>query len=249
MQRYFLTDLADQQTEIELPAEITHHLVTVLRAEVGTQFELVLANEQVYLAHLVKIDNQLATAVIDEQLAVSVELPINVVVASGLPKGDKPELVTQKATELGAKKIIFFDSERSIAKWAPAKQSRKLERLQKIAAGAAEQAHRQAIPEVSFYNSLNALLENEVAQVKVVAWEESAKVGERSGLSQALDVVKPGATLLTIFGSEGGLSEQEVEQMTEYEVKPVGLGPRILRTETAPLYMLAAVSYHFELEN
>ncbi|WP_314319706.1 RsmE family RNA methyltransferase, partial [Paucilactobacillus nenjiangensis] len=88
----------------------------------------------------------------------------------------------------------------------------------------------------------------ESADVKIVAWEESAKQGEQAQLVQSLEQLATGQTLLTIFGSEGGLSEAEVEIMSQYQVVPAGLGPRILRTETAPLYVLSAISYHFELE-
>lgn len=249
MQRYFLTKTIKTDDELELPKDIAHHLTTVLRAEAGTKFEIVLADEQVYLAHVTRIEELLTFAVIDQQLDVNVELPVKVVIAAGLPKGDKAELITQKATELGATKIIFFDSKRSVAKWAPAKQSRKIERLQKIASGAAEQSHRQVIPEVVYYNNINDLLANETAEVKIVAWEESAKNGEQSQLVQSLNELKHGDTLLTIFGSEGGLTADEIALMQQYQVVPAGLGPRILRTETAPLYMLSAISYHFELEN
>lgn len=248
MQRYFLSQVNKPTEELELPKDIAHHLTTVLRAEVNTKFEIVLADEQVYLAHVTRIDDVHTFAHIDQQLDVNVELPVKVTIASGLPKGDKAELITQKATELGATRIVFFDTERSVAKWAPAKQARKIERLQKIASGAAEQSHRQVIPEIVYYNNLKQLLENESADVKIVAWEESAKQGEQAQLVQSLEQLATGQTLLTIFGSEGGLSEAEVEIMSQYQVVPAGLGPRILRTETAPLYVLSAISYHFELE-
>lgn len=248
MQRYFLSQVNKPTEDLELPKDIAHHLTTVLRAEVNTKFEIVLADEQVYLAHVTRIDDVHTFAQIDQQLDVNVELPVKVTIASGLPKGDKAELITQKATELGATRIVFFDTERSVAKWAPTKQARKIERLQKIASGAAEQSHRQVIPEIVYYNNLKQLLENESADVKIVAWEESAKQGEQAQLVQSLEQLATGQTLLTIFGSEGGLSEAEVEIMSQYQVVPAGLGPRILRTETAPLYVLSAISYHFELE-
>lgn len=248
MQRYFLSQVNKPTEDLELPKDIAHHLTTVLRAEVNTKFEIVLADEQVYLAHVTRIDDVHTFAQIDQQLDVNVELPVKVTIASGLPKGDKAELITQKATELGSTRIVFFDTERSVAKWAPTKQARKIERLQKIASGAAEQSHRQVIPEIVYYNNLKQLLENESADVKIVAWEESAKQGEQAQLVQSLEQLATGQTLLTIFGSEGGLSEAEVEIMSQYQVVPAGLGPRILRTETAPLYVLSAISYHFELE-
>lgn len=153
----------------------------------------------------------------------------------------------QKATELGAKRIIFFESARSVSHWNDQRQGKKVERLQKIANAAAEQSHRNQIPEVSYVKDLKSLLTVFSFDHQVVAWEESAKQGERAALATVFDQVTPGQSLLAIFGPEGGLTETEVETMTAAGVVACGLGPRILRTETAPLYLMAAVSYHFEL--
>ena len=81
----------------------------------------------------------------------------------------------------------------------------------------------------------------------MVAWEESAKQGETSALSQHFQNLKTGDSILAIFGPEGGLTSDEVSQMNSTGVVSVGLGPRILRTETAPLYFMAAISYATEL--
>ena len=156
-------------------------------------------------------------------------------------------MIVQKATELGADKIVFFESARSISHWAKQKQAKKLARLQKIADGAAEQSHRNRQPQVAYAPDLATALAENPADHRVVAWEESAKQGETSALHQVLTGMTPGQSLVAIFGPEGGLTSQEVEQMQAVGVVPVGLGPRILRTETAPLYFLAAVSYASEL--
>ena len=81
------------------------------------------------------------------------------------------------------------------------------------------------------------------APIRLVAWEESAKQGETSALAQVLTKLTAGEQVVAIFGPEGGLTTGEVERMQAAGVVPVGLGPRILRTETAPLYFLSAVSY------
>lgn len=247
MQRYFINENepADQQ-EITLPKDVAHHLVTVLRAQVGSQVEVVLADHRVYLATVTATDP--ARVKIDRDLNRDSELPLHVTLLCGLPKTkEKPELIVQKATELGADRIVFFESTRSISHWAQNKQAKKLARLQKIADGAAEQSHRNRQPQVAYYPNLATALAANPADQRVVAWEESAKQGETSALHQVLTKMTPGQSLLAVFGPEGGLTSQEVEQMQDGGVIPVGLGPRILRTETAPLYFLAAVSYASEL--
>lgn len=81
----------------------------------------------------------------------------------------------------------------------------------------------------------------------MIAYEESAKQGERSTLAQTLTEMKPGEKLLLVFGPEGGFSPEEVNLFEQNRGVLCGLGPRILRAETAPLYALSTVSYQFEL--
>lgn len=247
MQRYFL-DSDPNVERIELPKELAHHLVTVLRATVGTKLELVMGDHKVYLAELVTVE-PIATVKLIKNLGQDSEMPVQVILACGVPKTkEKPELIVQKGTEMGASEIIFFEGERSVGHWNKQKQGKKIARLQKIADAAAEQSHRNVKPKVAYIPSLKELL-NATASVdyRLVAWEESAKQGEKSALAATLEKVKAGDSLLGIFGPEGGLSENEVQSMVKLGVIPVGLGPRILRTETAPLYFLGAVSFATEL--
>jgi 16S rRNA (uracil1498-N3)-methyltransferase len=246
MQRYFINERA-QDGRLVLPAGIAHHLTTVLRAEVGTPVELVLADHQVYLAKVAATEPETIVK-IDRALGKNSELPVDVTILCGLPKTkEKPELIVQKATELGAKRIVFFEAQRSVSHWTPNKQQRKVGRLQKIADAAAEQSHRNYQPVVAYYPNLGRALAANPADFRLVAWEESAKQGEKSVLAQCLQKIKAQQSLLAVFGPEGGLTTAEVDQMAAAGIQPVGLGPRILRTETAPLYFLAAVSYACEL--
>lgn len=250
MQRYFLTTKQTLTQPFDLDQQTAHHLVTVLRAEVGTQAEFVQPDQQAYLGHVSLIQGNQAQVVLDQRLAKSSEMPVKLIIACGLPKGEKTQLIVQKATELGVFKIIFFAAKRSVARWPLAKRNRKLARLQQIAQSAAEQSHRNLIPCVTYVDSLAALLsETSTKTSRIVAWEESAKQNEQSQLATTFGNLRPNDSLLTIFGPEGGLTVDEVSQMQQHQVQPTGLGPRILRTETAPLYLLAAASYYFELEN
>ena len=82
----------------------------------------------------------------------------------------------------------------------------------------------------------------------LVAYEESAKQGEKSQLVQSFQALQPGQRVLAIFGPEGGITPKEIEIFTQAGAFLCGLGPRILRCETAPLYLLGAASYQFELQ-
>lgn len=246
MQRYFV-DKMPAEKQVKLPTDAAHHFMRVMRAKTGDQCEVVLPDQRAFKARL--IDSETATVELAEQISQNPELPVKVVLACGLPKTKgKPELIVQKGTELGADRIVFFAAERSISQWKGNKVAKKLAHLQKIAHAAAEQSHRTQIPVVTYYDSVDTLLKEEPADSRLVAWEESAKQGEHAQLVQTLTQMKKGQRLLAIFGPEGGLSQAEVEQMENSGVKAAGLGPRILRTETAPLYFLACVSYQLELD-
>lgn len=243
MQRYFLSE--NVTTTFTLDTETYRHLVTVLRAKVGTQAEFVLPNQTVVIAKLTALTGTQATMAVIEKIESNVELPVKATIICGLPKGDKPELIVQKATELGVSKIIFVQSAWSVTKWRD-KVDKKLARLQKIAAGAAEQSHRTVIPEVEFYAKLTDILPLTFDH-KLIAYEEAAKVGEQAQLVKTLTEIKVGATIATVFGPEGGLDYNEVELLVANGYQVAALGPRILRAETAPLYWLSVLSYALEL--
>ncbi|WP_251546843.1 16S rRNA (uracil(1498)-N(3))-methyltransferase [Limosilactobacillus caecicola] len=246
MQRYLIDQPTPANHQLVLPDDVAHHFVTVLRAQGGEECEIVLNDQRVYRSKLTQLEP--ATVELIEQLDQDAELPIHVTLACGLPKTkDKPELIVQKGTEMGADAIIFFESARSVSHWNSQKQAKKVARLQKIADGAAEQSHRNRVPSVSYLPDLKTLLERVPTDQRVVAWEESAKQGEESRLAQLLRQAQSGDRWLAIFGPEGGLTTEEIAVMEQSDTVPVGLGPRILRTETAPLYFMAAVSFALEL--
>lgn len=245
MQRYFLTEEPIGQSFV-LPEDIAHHFMTVLRGELDSEAEFVLPDRQrVVIAKVVDVNEQETTMEIVSERQSDVELPVNVTLVLGLTKGDKPELVVQKATELGVTNIIFVETAWSVVRWGM-KVDKKLARLNKIAQAAAEQSHRLHIPEITYAPNLAALDLSEGE--RIVAWEESAKQGEARQLVQSLKGLETGGHLTAVVGPEGGLSPEELKQLEEKGFKAAGLGPRILRAETAPLYILSTVSYVVELD-
>ncbi|MCA1318884.1 16S rRNA (uracil(1498)-N(3))-methyltransferase [Bacillus tianshenii] len=251
MQRYFVHSNQIEDQTITITGEDVHHIVRVMRMNVEDRLLCSLSDtRQTALCQIAEITNDMVVAHIVEWISAEVELPVRVTIANGLPKGDKLELVIQKGTELGAEMFIPFNAARSIVKWDEKKGQKKVERWNKIAKEAAEQSHRSFLPEVTAPLSFAELLkESGNYDHKLVAYEESAKKGERSAFAQALQNMNAGESVLMLFGPEGGLSEKEIDKLTEQGFILCALGPRILRTETAPLYALSAISYHFELMN
>lgn len=250
MQRYFLPTTYEeaQSSGFYLREDDYHHAVNVMRMKSGDQCYLAFSDQQVIIGEITAINDEQVTLIEISREKQDKELPVRVTIASGYPKGDKLELVVQKCTELGANHFLGFPGQTSVVKWDHKKITKKTERLNKIAKEAAEQSHRQQQPRVELLTSSTELLNkfSEYDQV-LIAYEESAKTGEKSQLVQTLTALVEGQSLLVIFGPEGGLSPDEVEMFQRAGAKLCGLGPRILRTETAPFYLLGAVSYQFEM--
>lgn len=244
MQRYFIGETLKVGETFELDTTVSKHWRQVLRAEPGAQAEFVDQSEHLFLGQLGE-GNQ--TKIL-KALPATVELPVDVTILSGLPKQDKAEWIVQKATELGAHNIAFFGGDWSVARWQDNKVTKKLARLQKIAHGASEQSHRTHVPVVQFSPTLKAALQALDYDKLLVAYEEAAKQGEQAQLTQTLSGMKSGQKLVAVFGPEGGISPAEIETLKANDGVIAGLGPRILRTETAPLYLLAAASTVWELQ-
>ncbi|MCP8967175.1 16S rRNA (uracil(1498)-N(3))-methyltransferase [Ectobacillus ponti] len=247
MQRYFVAEEQLQDEVITIEGDDAHHIVRVMRMKQGDGL-YACVNGRTALCSIAEITNTTVKAAVVQWIEEQNELPVSVTIASGLPKGDKLELIIQKGTELGAAAFLPFQASRSIVKWDDKKGSKKTERLIKIAKEAAEQSHRSRVPAVETPVSFKQLLSiSKDFDACIVAYEEEAKQGEKKSFAGTLEGLQPGSRLLVVFGPEGGLTEEEVRQLREQGAVPCSLGPRILRTETAPLYALSAVSYYFEL--
>ncbi|MEC1720179.1 16S rRNA (uracil(1498)-N(3))-methyltransferase [Schinkia azotoformans] len=248
MQRYFVKNDQITENKIEISGEDAHHISRVMRMKPGENIICCSEDGQVARCEIQEITDDLCFASIVEWIDENKELPVFVTIAQGLPKGDKLELVVQKGTEMGAHCFLPFFASRSIVKWDEKKGRKKVERLEKIAKEAAEQSHRTKVPEINEPVNFKTLLnESKNYTYKIVAYEEDAKLGEKSNLFSVLSKLASGDSLLAVIGPEGGLTEEEVSELRNNGFISCSLGQRILRTETAPLYLLAAVSYHTEL--
>lgn len=246
MQHYFSSVPFSLTASFVLPEETYRHIATVMRMQAGDQVELVHPDRRCYVAELEEVSPHRITGHVVREVTRPVELPVEVTITCGVPKKNKAEWIVQKGTELGATHFVFCDSQYAVAKWQASKQARKVERLQKIVQGAAEQSHRLVIPTVEYVPGIEAVATQEYA-VKLVAYEEEAKQGEVTRLGQQVRALIPKNTVNVVIGPEGGLAPAEVTALQRAGYTAVGLGPRILRAETAPLYVLAALSYATEL--
>ncbi|MBW7457463.1 16S rRNA (uracil(1498)-N(3))-methyltransferase [Paenibacillus sepulcri] len=254
MQRYFVApeQLAGDEL-VYLTGEDAHHALRVMRMEPGDEFIVSDGAERTARAVIRTAEAGRVEAAVAEWLPMNGEPAWSVTIAQSLPKGDKMELVIQKGTEIGAAAFIPFQSQRIIVQYDEKKETKRLERWSKIAKEAAEQAHRSRIPEVKAVLSWRQLL-NEFSQYDLVLFcyeKESGSAG--AGLRDAIrsfeesgrmvDRKSSRISVLLIVGPEGGFTQREAEEAEATGAVIVGLGKRILRTETAAMVGLACLMY------
>ena len=173
----------------------------------------------------------------------------HVTVFQALPKGDKLDTVIQKAVECGASEIVPFESERCVVRVKADAEARKTERRQKIASEAAKQCGRSKLPKVAATLSFGEMLSIAAAcDVRLFCYEGDGTEPLGTVLREEREkLFERDATVAVIIGSEGGFSQKEVARAKEAGFRPIGLGKRILRTETASGFVLSCLVYLTEL--
>ena len=175
------------------------------------------------------------------------ELPVTVLLYQAMPKGDKLELIVQKAVELGACGIYPFESSRCVTRIRAERVQKQTERLSRVAREAAGQCGRSRLPRVgeplSFAGALAHAREH--ADTVLFCYEDEREISLKKAVEQAR--VAGAARMAVFVGSEGGFSREEAEAAIAAGAVPVSLGTRILRCETAPIFALSCISYAYEL--
>ena len=249
MQQYFLNEELNINSTYELSKDDSNHIVRIMRKQKNDKVYVVFNKEIKYICTIVdnNVDKVLVTPY--EQVDGSNELSTKITVAIPPLKNDKIEYLIQKLTELGVSNILLFNSERNIAKIKKDKVDSKLTRWSKIVKEAAEQSKRNLIPDITYVDSLRDLIIfSEKYNHKVVAYEKESVNEDNINLKNLLNSNLNNKDVIAVFGSEGGLSENEINILTENNFDVIGLGKRILRAETAPLYFVSCVAYFSEFK-
>ena len=232
------------EDKIFIKGDDAFHIARSLRMAVGDPLTVSDGQGTEYSCELVRIrDDECECRIISSGSSLA-ELPVDVTLYMAYPKGDKLETVVQKAVELGCSRIVPFESSRCIKRPKAEKADKQTERLMRIAKEAAKQCGRARLPEVTQPVSFDRMLSMaRAAELSVLCYEGERERSIRSVLEDAAGV----SSISVVVGSEGGFSEDEAVKCREAGLVSVTLGRRILRCETAPAYVLSAISYCFEL--
>jgi 16S rRNA (uracil1498-N3)-methyltransferase len=223
---------------MDVKGEAARHIGLSLRMAVGNFLGVAGQDGRCGEAEIVRITSDCVTLAL-KNICDSTEPPIDVWLAQALPKGDKMDLIVQKSVEMGIKGVFPLQTTHCIVRYEESKQAEKLRRWQKISQEASQQCGRGIIPEIGPFLTLEGLFDRTPQDTRVLLLYEGKG---RQGLRSILTHDFCGSWVL-IVGPEGGISEKEAFYCLERGARLAGLGPRILRTETAGLAALSAILY------
>jgi 16S rRNA (uracil1498-N3)-methyltransferase len=236
--RFFVEGVHALGARVALAADDARKIVTVLRGRSGERVQVIDSAGSAFAATLA-VDGAAVLAMLDEPLARGTrESAVRITIAQGIPKGQKMDLIVEKATELGVAAIVPLRSERVAGDRTGEHKS---ERWQRIAKSAAQQCGRTVVPHVAAVASWDELLPAFASYDRVyLPWE----LADVRPLREIFDRDAPliGSALFVI-GPEGGFSAHEAESAIAAGALALSLGTRILRTETVALVMLTAFAY------
>ena len=251
MPRFFVRSGQIEDGAVRLTGDDAHHVARSLRMAVGDEITVCDMQGNTYECKIESFaDDREVVARILCAAAPENEPLCYVRLFQALPKGDKLDTIIQKAVECGASEIIPFESERCVVKVKPEAEQRKTERRQRIAQEAAKQCGRSLLPKVSTtvsFSEMLSLTKND--GLCLFCYEGDGTVPIGVALDEKKDILFGNArpTVSLIIGSEGGFSLKEAETIINNGAFAVGLGKRILRTETASGFALACISFATEL--
>ena len=233
MERYFVER---ENNGFVFSEEQIHQIQKVMRHKIGD--EITLINDGYFYLCKISSLQPLGIEIISKEKA-NTELNREVTLLYCLPKGDKLEFAIQKATELGASRIVLVNSSRTIMKIKKEDEARKLARYSKIALEASEQCSRAIVPSIVGVIPFSKI-DKYKSSLNLIAYENERGEGITKELLEGHNSVS------IIVGAEGGFSIEEVEFANSLGYQSVCLGNRILRSETAVVYALTLLSHYSE---
>ena len=219
---------------IELEAAAGHYIGKVLRMQVKQDIILFNNTSEQVSAHITSVNKKFVSVFVSAPLPGPQASSLHSHLGQVMSRGERMDYAVQKATELGVNEITPLFSSRCEVKLDHQRQAKRVAHWQQIAISACEQSGRIDVPRIHNPQTLDYWLENTQAQAKLVLHPYQTK-------PLALQTTPANCALL--IGPEGGLTDQEVEQAHTHGYTGLSLGPRILRTETAPLAALTLLQY------
>lgn len=247
MHRFFVDDIQELNSRVMITGSDVNHIKSVLRLRPGDEIQVSDGSSKDYICTIVSIEDDLVQADIIDLLDSNAELPSEITLFQGVPKGDKMETIIQKCVELGVHSIVPVMMERTIVKLDDKKKDKKISRYMGISEAAAKQSRRVIIPEVTDYMSSQAAIEYAEKNMDVILFPYELAEGmdeSRQVINDIVELARQKKIRIGVFvGPEGGFAESEAEKLKKAGAKTISLGHRILRTETAGMTVMSILSF------
>lgn len=231
MQRYFAK--SRYNNEMILMESDIHHIKKVMRMNINDNIEVIYENK----LYLCEIKKDYIISIVKE-IEENNELDIDVIIAIGLVKEQKFDLILQKLTELGVKGIIPLKMERSIIKLDNDKIEKKINRWNLICKEASEQSKRNIIPKVYSPMTLKELVNLDATLKLVCSVKQDGNL-----INSYLQNKDNYAKMIVVIGPEGGITDNEETFLNNNNFTSISLGRRVLRVETAAIYVASVINY------
>lgn len=239
--RFFSETLSPDKPDIVIKGREFYHLKNVIRINTGEEIIVFDGKGSAFLAELKIIGKKEAVACIKERLPSGDESGFKIVIAQGIAKGEKMDMIIQKASELGASSIVPFTTARTVPNIKNDKGHKRLERWKKIAIESSKQCGRNIVPKIEAIKPYEEMLSGWDDYLKIILWEDAPFPQLRESLTAIKESNYKG--IIAVIGAEGGFSQGDISSAKRHGFKPVRLFSNILRTETASIAVLAIIKY------
>ena len=220
-------------TDIDLDEGAARHLTSVLRMSAGQAIILFNGQGGEYSAQLTKAKKGRASASISGFIDSDKESPLNLHLAIGISRGERMDWIVQKATDLGVSQVTPVFTSRCEVKLSAERLKKRLTHWQQVAISACEQSQRNTIPVINSPVNLGQWLESCTSDLKLVLHHRTEQ--------RLAEMTNSSNQIALLIGPEGGLSDTEIEQALAASYQALAIGPRVLRTETAPLAAISII--------
>jgi 16S rRNA (uracil1498-N3)-methyltransferase len=237
LSRVFVAMPLERGARVTLTGDAAGHVTRVLRLRPGAPLTLFNGTGGEYPGTIEAVHARALTVMVGEAQRIERESPLQVTLAQGVARGERMDLVVQKATELGVSRIVPLSTARSIVRLDGHKAARRLEHWRAISIGACEQSGRNRPPQLTSPMTLEELLREEQTGTRLLL-----SPGAALRLPQ---IARPEGGVLVLIGPEGGLAEEEQQRALAAGFVGVRIGPRVLRTETAAIAALVLLQREF----
>ena len=235
--RFYIDQSLQVDSEVTFSTQLSHYVANVLRLKNGDPIVLFNGDGNEYSSEVLATSKKATTAIVNSQLSIRSESPLNIHLAQGVSKGDRMDFAIQKSVELGVTEITPVITERCTVKLSEERWAKKHEQWQKIVIAACEQSGRNVLPTLHSPIPLARWISQTTEQAKVILAPTATTY------LSSLKRNQHGFRLL--IGPEGGLSDQEIYTCEQTGFQSTNIGPRVLRTETAALASIAIIQALF----